>query len=82
MATAGPGVAVGGVNPAATGAAKEEKEVVPPTLDVLRHDFIVQVVWQPNSLTERLQIREEKRKAAEEAEQAAQDADAVATVGN
>jgi type IV pilus assembly protein PilM len=85
MATAGPGVAVGGVNPPATGvggSAKEEKEVVPPTLDVLRHDFIVQVVWQPNSLTERLQIREEKRKAAEEAEQAAQDADAVATVGN
>jgi len=71
-----PGAAAGGT------AAGDKKEVVSPTLDVLRHDFIVQVVWQPNSLTERLKIREEKRKAAEEAEQAAQEGDAVAAVGN
>ncbi len=84
-ATMGPGAAPGGAAPAAGGnarAAGEDKEVVPPTLDVLRHDFIVQVVWQPNSLTERLQIREEKRKAAEEAEKAAQEAEAMASVGN
>jgi type IV pilus assembly protein PilM len=84
-ATMGPGAAPGGAAPAAGGSARatgEDKEVVPPTLEVLRHDFIVQVVWQPNSLTERLQIREEKRKAAEEAEQAAQDAEAMASVGN
>jgi type IV pilus assembly protein PilM len=84
-ATMGPGAAPGGAAPAAGGnarAAGEDKEVVPPTLEVLRHDFIVQVVWQPNSLTERLQIREEKRKAAEEAEKAAQEAEAMASVGN
>jgi hypothetical protein len=85
-AAMGPGAAPGGgAAPAASGgagAAKDAKEVVPPTLDVLRHEFIVQVVWQPNSLTERLQIREEKRKAAEEAEKAAQEAGAVAAAGS
>lgn len=85
-ATMGPGAAPGGGPASAAsggaGAAKEAKEVVSPVLDVLRHDFIVQVVWQPNSLTERLQIREEKRKAAEEAEKAAQEAGAVAAAGS
>lgn len=82
-AAMGPGSAPGGAAPAAGAPATgDKKEPVPPTLDVLRHDFIVQVVWQPNSLTERLQIREEKRKAAEEADQAAQEANAVATVGS
>jgi len=60
-----------------TGAAGDGKPVEPPMLDVLRHDFIVQIVWQPNSLTERLQRREEKRQA-EEAEKALQDGDSVA----
>ncbi|HBJ36284.1 MAG TPA: pilus assembly protein PilM [Planctomycetaceae bacterium] len=78
-----PGMTPGGAAAGGSGAAGgEKKEVVPPMLDVLRHDFIVQVVWQPNSLTERLLMREEKRKAAEEAEQAASEAGAMAAVGN
>jgi type IV pilus assembly protein PilM len=51
---------------------------VDQTLEVLRHDFIIQLVWQPIPLSERLKIREEKR-AAEEAEQPAEDGDAVAS---
>jgi len=64
---------------AATGAraAAGDKPVEPPVLDVLRHDFIVQIVWQPNSITERLQRREEKRQA-EEAEKAVEDPDSLA----
>jgi type IV pilus assembly protein PilM len=49
----------------------------PPTLDVLRHDFIVQIVWQPNSITERLKAREEKAKA-EATEEELQSGDSVA----
>lgn len=49
----------------------------PPTLDVLRHDFIVQIVWQPNSITERLKTREEKAKA-EATEEELQGGDSVA----
>jgi type IV pilus assembly protein PilM len=38
----------------------------PQTLQVLRHDFIVQIVWQETSISERLKKREEKE-AAEKA---------------
>jgi len=73
------GAAAGGA--AATTGAPGELQIEPATLDVLRHDFIVQVVWQPTSISERLKIREEKRAAeaeAEEAEPTLDNADAVA----
>ena len=51
----------------------------PPTLEVLRHDFIVQVVWTEIPMTERLKKRAEKEAAEKSA--APQDPDAVATAG-
>ncbi len=81
-----PGGTATGTGRGRAAADDDEKPGESPTLEVLRHDFIVQVVWQPNSLTERLEIREEKRKAAEEAaaqegdesEQPVQDPDSMA----
>lgn len=59
--------------------------IEPPTLDVLRHDFIVQLVWQPRTISERLEYREEKRKLAEEEAAAAglggEDADGLGSDG-
>jgi len=61
------GAAFGGGDDAGRTGGKLPDGVEPPTLDVLRHDFIVQIVWQPNSITERMKVREEKAKAEAEA---------------
>ncbi|TVP98431.1 MAG: type IV pilus assembly protein PilM [Planctomycetaceae bacterium] len=67
------------------GVGPDGKKLEPPELDVLRHDFIVQVVWQPNTMSERMQIRAEKleaEKALEDQEggegEMVEDADSVA----
>lgn len=60
---------------------EDDDQTEPPNLDVLRHDFIVQLVWKPNTISERMAIREEKAELeAEQAEEedVAQDPDAVA----
>lgn len=92
---AGGGMPGGGLLPGGSGSAggaapgtdligPDGKKIEPPNLDVKRHDFIVQVVWQPNSLADRLRIRQEKldaEKAAEgeEGEAVTEEPGAVAT---
>jgi len=71
------GSGFGGGDEAGRAGAVLPEGMEPPTLDVLRHDFIVQIVWQPNSITERLKAREEKAKA-EATEQEMQGGDSVA----
>ena len=50
--------------PLGSGGDDDGKPFEPKMLEVLRLDFIYQVVWQENMLSERLEVRE---KAAEEA---------------
>lgn len=47
----------------------EKEPGEPPTLSVLRQDFTFQFVWQPNLLSERLEMQREKAEAEEEARQ-------------
>jgi type IV pilus assembly protein PilM len=51
--------------------------VEPQTLEVLRHDFIVQIVWIPSTLSDRLKARAEKE-ATEQQEAPLDDPNAVA----
>ena len=87
MMVGGPGSGLPGGAPAggmpnratagqATGNAKgekgEEENDEPPSYDAPRYDFVVQFVWQPKLLAERLKIKqEEMKKQAEAAAQAA-----------
>ncbi len=51
-----------------------------PTLEVLRHDFVIQVVWQETTMTDRLKARAEKEAAEKAADEAnPPDPNAVAT---
>jgi len=52
--------------------------VEPATLEVRRHDFTIQIVWQETTMADRLKAREEKE-AAEKAVEGAADPDAVAS---
>ncbi len=52
----------------------------PPTIEVRRHDFIVQVLWQPTPLSERLKKRAEKEAEATETPPPAAEPAAVASV--
>lgn len=51
----------------------------PPMLPVRKLEFVYQIVWQENSISERLEKKEEERKAAEEAAKAAEEAAAANT---
>jgi len=52
----------------------------PPTLEVLKLDFVYQIVWQPTTMADRLEVKRlaEEAKAAEEAAAAEAAAQAVA----
>jgi len=51
-----------------------------PMLEVLRHDFVVQVVWQETTLSDRLKARVEKEAAEKANELTPADPDAVAAI--
>lgn len=81
------GVAPGGSGMPAAGAAgsalvaPDGTKLEPPTLQVLRHDFVLQIVWQEKSMSDRLKARKEKEEAAKPLEGTpAEDPNAVAVV--
>jgi type IV pilus assembly protein PilM len=66
-----PGGLTGGLGAGGLGTGGQAKDMVGPDgkkieprdLEVLRHDFIVQIAWQPKTLSERLKLRQEKLEA-------------------
>jgi type IV pilus assembly protein PilM len=66
-----PGGLTGGLGAGGLGTGGQAKDMVGPDgkkieprdLEVQRHDFIVQIAWQPKTLSERLKLRQEKLEA-------------------
>jgi len=54
-------------------------KIEPAQLEVLRHDFVVQLVWQETTMTDRLKAREEKEAAEKANEVTPADPDAIAS---
>jgi type IV pilus assembly protein PilM len=71
--------------PPAPGFLPDGTKMEPSTLEVLRHDFTIQIVWQEKLLADRLKERKEKEEAAKANEgneaPAPEDPDAVAAAG-
>ena len=75
---AGAASGTAGTGGAADAASGKKADTTPPLLNVLKHSFTVQFVWQEKRLTDRLQeIAERERAAAEAAQLAAEQAGAT-----